>query len=600
MSINVNDKNIGHATAYAYAVAGGYTGTKAEFTELLGNIADDLEQIENLTVTVETLAAGSIATASYSNGVLHLGIPKGDKGDKGDTGATGPTGPTGNGIASVAKTGTSGLVDTYTITYTNGNTSTFTVTNGAEAVDNTLTIAGRAADAKETGDEISELKEDLTDKADTVDMLKAFPTDTASGSVASFADGANVPVKSLVVNIDPVQSGSGDPSPDNVRPISGWSEVNVQRTGVNLFPYKDIESQTKNGVTITVEKSNGAITNIHMQGTATTAFSIPFYINGEDDQWVLPKGDCKLYIGGDKPTQGQIFDINIRKAGETSDISAASTVRTITLSEQTAFRSAYIWIYSGAVLNHNIIPVIVQSGVDTSVKYPVTQRQSITIDLEQTVYGGTLDVVSGVLTVDYEHLLFDGSENWGLQSINSHGIANFARTASIPSYTTPVDLICNRLPLQTSIIAETTTEGIMPAGNTNIYIRLNSSRASTVAELKQWLTSNNVEVVYKIRTPLTIQLTPHEVTALLGSNNVWADSGDSEVTYRADPTLYIQRLTEPDADMVADSNITSGQYFMVGNTLYKATANIASGANIVPNVNCTRKSLSEALNEINA
>lgn len=161
MSIQVNNKNLGHATAYAYAVAGGYTGTEAEFTELLGNIADDLEQIENLTVTVETLAAGSSATASYSNGVLHLGIPKGDKGDKGDTGATGPTGPTGNGIASVAKTGTSGLVDTYTITYTNGNTSTFTVTNGAEAVDNTLTIAGRAADAKKTGDEISELKEDL-------------------------------------------------------------------------------------------------------------------------------------------------------------------------------------------------------------------------------------------------------------------------------------------------------------------------------------------------------------------------------------------------------------------------------------------------------
>lgn len=283
MSIQVNDKNLGHATAYAYAVAGGYTGTEAEFTELLGNIADDLGQIENLTVTVETLAAGSSATASYSNGVLHLGIPKGDKGDgayhvepsgesfvihtdadgivtsaqeirisinakqgtsamvissvtglpnislagggniapeilknaftgsvatiiytipvnsqitaeqinaqyiarvnngtpngygiscslsvavvkdgaKGDTGATGSTGPTGNGIASVAKTGTSGLVDTYTITYTNGNTSTFTVTNGAEAVDNTLTIAGRAADAKKTGDEISELKEDL-------------------------------------------------------------------------------------------------------------------------------------------------------------------------------------------------------------------------------------------------------------------------------------------------------------------------------------------------------------------------------------------------------------------------------------------------------
>lgn len=36
------------------------------------------------------------------------------------------------GISSIAKTGTSGNVDTYTITYTDGSTSTFTVTNGAE------------------------------------------------------------------------------------------------------------------------------------------------------------------------------------------------------------------------------------------------------------------------------------------------------------------------------------------------------------------------------------------------------------------------------------------------------------------------------------
>lgn len=52
-----------------------------------------------------------------------------EKGTKGDTGATGQTGATGNGISSVAKTSTSSNVDTYTITYTNGTTTTFDVTN---------------------------------------------------------------------------------------------------------------------------------------------------------------------------------------------------------------------------------------------------------------------------------------------------------------------------------------------------------------------------------------------------------------------------------------------------------------------------------------
>ena len=63
---------------------------------------------------------------------------KGDKGDKGDTGATGAkgakgdTGDTGVGIADIAKTNTSGLIDTYTITLTDGTTKTFVVKNGAD------------------------------------------------------------------------------------------------------------------------------------------------------------------------------------------------------------------------------------------------------------------------------------------------------------------------------------------------------------------------------------------------------------------------------------------------------------------------------------
>lgn len=88
---------------------------------------------------------------------------------------------------------------------------------------------------------------------------------------------------------------------------------------------------------------------------------------------------------------------------------------------------------------------------------------------------------------------------------------------------------------------------------------------------------------------------------MLGNNTIWADAGDTEVEYRADTKLYIERLTAPDsADMIADANIVSGQYFMVGNSLYKATANIANGSAIVVGTNCTRVSLAQALNEINA
>ena len=68
---------------------------------------------------------------------------QGEKGDKGDTGAQGEKGDqgepgiqgeTGNGIVSVKLTATDGLIDTYTVTFTDGTKTTFTVVNGADGV----------------------------------------------------------------------------------------------------------------------------------------------------------------------------------------------------------------------------------------------------------------------------------------------------------------------------------------------------------------------------------------------------------------------------------------------------------------------------------
>ena len=48
-------------------------------------------------------------------------------------------GSDGNGIESIEKTDTSGLVDTYTITFTDGSTTTFDVTNGSDGSEVSIT-----------------------------------------------------------------------------------------------------------------------------------------------------------------------------------------------------------------------------------------------------------------------------------------------------------------------------------------------------------------------------------------------------------------------------------------------------------------------------
>ena len=50
---------------------------------------------------------------------------------------------------------------------------------------------------------------------------------TVSGNPISVSDALAKPAESLTIEILPQQSGSGDPSPDNVRPISGFTGVNI-------------------------------------------------------------------------------------------------------------------------------------------------------------------------------------------------------------------------------------------------------------------------------------------------------------------------------------------------------------------------------------
>ena len=79
----------------------------------------------------------------------NLGKVVGNDGAKGDTGDKGDKGDTGVGITNITKTSTSGLVDTYTVYLSNGNTSSFTVTNGDDATVTIVTSwSGTLSDTK--------------------------------------------------------------------------------------------------------------------------------------------------------------------------------------------------------------------------------------------------------------------------------------------------------------------------------------------------------------------------------------------------------------------------------------------------------------------
>lgn len=88
------------------------------------------EAIEDLEVTADTLPAETPAsvekTAQEGHVCLKLGIPRGAQGKTGDPGSSIQK------IERTAGTGAAGTVDTYTVTLTDGTTTTFQVRNGAD------------------------------------------------------------------------------------------------------------------------------------------------------------------------------------------------------------------------------------------------------------------------------------------------------------------------------------------------------------------------------------------------------------------------------------------------------------------------------------
>ena len=129
----------------------------------------------------------------------------------------GDNGDDGVGIASITKTGTSGLVDTYTITYTDGDTDTFTVTNGSDASVTIVTsFSGTTSDSKVPSEKLT--KTELDKKiatSSTSGLVKNDGSIMTSGTGASnWAVGNHT--HSAYVNPTKVTSWSSTPSDSNV------------------------------------------------------------------------------------------------------------------------------------------------------------------------------------------------------------------------------------------------------------------------------------------------------------------------------------------------------------------------------------------------
>lgn len=166
----------------------------------------------------------SAQEAADSLQALKDGIAAGDfKGEKGDTGPIGPVGPQGP-QGEKGETGEVGPAGAP------GKDAT---------VDATLSQSGKAADAKVTGDALvrkaviddTAVGTDAWSSKHLVDVL-CPPLDETGNPVQCYPV-AGYPL-GVTASWEPVQKGSGTPSPENIRPIKGCDSVAVTRCGENV------------------------------------------------------------------------------------------------------------------------------------------------------------------------------------------------------------------------------------------------------------------------------------------------------------------------------------------------------------------------------
>ena len=376
----------------------------------------------------------------------------------------------------------------------------------------------------------------------------------------------------------------------NVCPISGHSSAVVTRTGKNLWQFSANQFINSAG-TFSNSDTNARSDYIRVEGGSTI---VGGSAKGQTlSQIIIGFYDAyKNFISRSIRNSDSVYSVTVPN-------NCAYCVMSVSDTSLTTFTEAIATQYE----------IQLELG-STLTTYESPHVQTVTIALGDTYYGAQLDVLTGTLTVDRVSVTWNSKTGWNYRG--SDGI--FSITSNVPDYkksgkhyTVSDNAISNWTTVydQSGGWADTAidTVGIYSSTNNNdhvVYIRPSGGTFTTLDELDTYLSGNPLQVVFTLATPTVITgLTPAQMSLLLGENNVWADTGDTEVGYRADTKLYIERLTQPtEDDMVANTNIASGKYFMVGMNLFLSTSSIASGEAIVPGTNCTALSLADALNNL--
>ena len=437
---------------------------------------------------------------------------QGPKGDTGNTGATGPQGP--QGIQ--GETGPQGPSG-----------------DPAELINDSSNVA------TDKSWSVSKTVEELNKKAPVI-------IDSVSGNPVVINDGiSGLKLYDAKISFPLKQEGSGDPSPTNIRSITGRTGVNIYHSSKNLLDVTNYSSL--NGITSSA-LSNGVIDESFV-GSGSSDF-VKFAQEYLPGTYTL---SCKCSGSGiagarllcDKAIDG--FPYNSYYGSYYKDLQNDK----ITFTSENPFKIGIVLLTASGHIGETgkIYDIQFEVGNEAT-EYEVYSAPSVIPISWQTeagiAYGGELDVLTGVLTVNMAQADM-GSATW---TIGSNGDVHWFKSSRIltgakilSSNSFAANIVSDRFKnIQAARIysgeAEDNTiaQESVNLADSNLRVKATSYNDDTEA-FKTAM--SGVYVYYELATPLTYQLTPIQIALLTGINTIWTDADIIDIAYPVDTKKYV-------------------------------------------------------------
>lgn len=536
-------RDIGPVSAYALAVKHGYKGTEEEWARLQMEAGANAQRAENAASVSE--ASAQLATAQAADAASSRAAAETSAMNAAESFASAKSSADmAAGSAEAAKESADGAEAARAAAEASANAADASAARAEEA-------AQKLESASQIDDSIASFERVWSSRRTVERLCPAFEK---SGSVVSCypVEGYPLGVKS---QIRAVQEGSGDPSPENVRPISGWNAAAVTRCGKNLVPVNNIS--VVGAPTAAQQRLKG-----DFYGTYTLSAVITKY---PDDTATNTRMGVNIYY-----TDGTLDSFRGEIATGDAERDGAARYKTLTFTigaeRQVERMDVRVLDYTAAseYRNAKAENIQLEAGAAATPFEPY-RGDAYTVQFGETVYGGEYDWETGVLTVDCIKYSVTGAEKWQMtgarwQSDTKVSAWMNAPTSAQDGLTEPAKskIKSDRLVWGSWEWSNATSDNTVLARLNNIYIALSNTAtgaASTdtdeikLSKLKAYLAAQHaagtpVTVAYSVTEPYTIRLDPQAIPALSGPNNLWSDTGETAVSGRTDPVRVMETMQE--------------------------------------------------------